>query len=66
MTCKQDIHTLVDTLPDESPVLAEVHETLRLNRALAEATADIEAGRVYSADAFLKKVEEKWPTKTSA
>jgi hypothetical protein len=66
MTAKQEIHTLVDTLPDESPVLAEVRETLRLNRALAEATADIAAGRVYSADAFLKKVEQKWPTKASA
>jgi hypothetical protein len=31
--------------------------------ALAEATADIKARRVYSADEFLKKVEEKWPTK---
>ena len=41
MTVKQQIHDLVEALPDDSPLLLEVRETLRMNRALAEAMDDI-------------------------
>ena len=66
MTVKQHIHELVDELPDNSPLLFEVRETLRMNHALAEATDDVDEGRTFSAEEFTAKVEERWPHKTSA
>jgi hypothetical protein len=66
MTLKQHIHELVDELPDDSPVLAEVRETLRMNRALREAVADVEAGRVFTSAEFMAKVQERWPRQVSA
>jgi hypothetical protein len=65
VTLKQHIHQLVDELPDDSPVLAEVNETLRLNRAIGEALEDSRAGRVIDSDEFMKRVEERWPTSSS-
>lgn len=65
VTLKQHIHQLVDELPDDSPVLAEVNETLRLNRAIGEALEDSQAGRVIDSDEFMKRVEERWPTSSS-
>jgi hypothetical protein len=35
MGLKQNIHDLVDALPEDSPLLKEVGEALRLNRAIA-------------------------------
>ena len=66
MTLKQQIHDLVDDLPDDSPLLAEVRETLRMNRAIGEAMADVREGRTYGAEEFMAKVQERWPRKTSA
>ena len=66
MTLKQYAHELVDALPDDSPLLRDVTESLRLNRALGEAMEDIEEGRTMSADEFMAKVESKWPKKISA
>jgi len=62
---KQNIHALVDELPDDSPVLVEVNETLRLNRAIGEALEDSREGRTIGADDFMKRVEERWPTRSS-
>ena len=61
MTLKEQIHVLVDELPDDSKVLKDFRETLRLNQALAEAYESSKAGRVYSAEEFVAKVNEKWP-----
>jgi hypothetical protein len=66
MTLKQQIHNLVDELPDNSPLLTEVRETLRMNHAIAEAMEDVREGRTYGGEEFLAKVKERWPRKTSA
>jgi hypothetical protein len=66
MTLKQHIHELVDGLPDDSPLLVEVRETLRMNQALREAVADIEANRTFASAEFMAKVQERWPRQTSA
>ena len=66
MTLKQQIHDLVDDLPDDSPLLVEVRETLRMNHAIGEAMDDVREGRTYSADEFVAKVELRWPRKASA
>ena len=66
MTLKQQIHDLVDELPDDSPLLAEVREALRMNRAIGEAMEDVRKGRTYGAEEFMAKVQERWPRKPSA
>ena len=66
MTLKQQVHDLVDDLPEDSPLLVEVRETLRMNRALGEALDDVREGRVYGAEEFTAKVQERWPRKASA
>jgi hypothetical protein len=66
VTLKQQIHDLVDELPEDSPLLIEVRETLRLNRALGEALEDVREGRTHSAEDFMTKVQERWPRKASA
>ena len=66
MTLKQQIHDLVDDLPDDSPLLAEVRETLRMNHAIGEAMEDVREGRTYGAEEFMAKVQQRWPRKTSA
>lgn len=66
MTLKQQIHNLVDELPDNSPLLTEVRETLRMNSAIGEAMEDVREGRTYGGEEFLAKVQERWPRKTSA
>jgi hypothetical protein len=52
--------------PDDSPLLVEVRETLRMNRALGEALDDVREGRTYSAEEFMAKVDERWSRKASA
>jgi hypothetical protein len=37
MTLKQQVYQLVDGLPEDSPLLAEVAETRRLNQGIGEA-----------------------------
>lgn len=66
MTLKQQVHDLVDELPDDSPLLAEVRETLRMNHAIGEAVEDVREGRTYTAEEFMAKVQERWPRKASA
>jgi len=66
MTLKQQVHDLVDELPDDSPLLVEVRETLRMNHAIGEAMEDVREGRTFTAEDFLAKVEQQWPRKGSA
>ena len=66
MTLKQQIHELVEDLPDDSPLLVEVRETLRMNQALGEAMEDLRQGRVHEAEDFMAKVEQRWPRKNTA
>ena len=61
MTLKQQVHLLIDELPDDSPVLIEVCEALRMDHAIGEAVADARAGRIYSVEEFMAKVRERWP-----
>ena len=64
-TLKQQIYQLVDDLPEDLPLLAEVAETLRLNQGIGEALEDVRAGRTFEADEFTKRVEDRWPRKTT-
>ena len=57
---------IVDDLPDDSPLLVEVRETLRMNHAIGEAMDDVREGRTYSAGEFTAKVQQRWPRKASA
>jgi hypothetical protein len=66
MTLKQQIHDLVDELPDNSPVLVEVREALRMNHAIGEAMEDVRNGRTYGEEDFMARVQERWPRKSSA
>jgi hypothetical protein len=66
MTLKQQIHDLVDELPDNSPVLFEVREALRMNHAIGEAMEDVRNGRIYGEEDFMARVKEPWPRKSSA
>jgi len=66
MTLKQQIHDLVDELPDNSPVLVEVREALRMNHAIGEAMEDVRNGRTYGEEDFMERVQERWPRKSSA
>jgi len=65
MTLKQQIHHLVDELSDDSPLLAEVRENLRMNQAIGEAIEDVREGRSYGAEEFIAKVQERWPRQNS-
>ena len=66
MTLKQQIHDLVNDLPDDSPLLAEVRETLRMNHAIGEALENVREGRTYGAEEFMAKVQQRWPRNASA
>ena len=66
MTLKQQIHDLVEDLPDDSPLLVEVRETLRMNYAIGAAMEDVREGRTYSAEKFMAKVQQQWPRKAFA
>jgi hypothetical protein len=45
MTLKQQVRHRVDELPDDSPLLVAVRETLRMNHAIGEAMEDVGEGR---------------------
>jgi hypothetical protein len=66
MTLKQQIHVLVDELPEDSPMLIEVREVLRMNHAIGEALADVREGRTYNAEEFMAKVQQRWPRESFA
>ncbi|MBC8244924.1 MAG: hypothetical protein H8E20_11065 [Verrucomicrobia bacterium] len=66
MTLKQRVYQLVDELPEDSPLLAEVAETLRLNQGIGEALDDVREGRTFEAGEFTKRIEDRWPRKTTA
>jgi len=66
MTLKQQVYQLVDGLPEDSPLLAEVAETLRLNQGIGEALDDIREGRTIEAEEFAKRIETRWPRKSTA
>ena len=66
MTLKQQIHDFVEELPDNSPLLVEVRESLWMNHAIGEAMDDVREGRTFSAEEFMAKVQGRWPRKASA
>jgi len=61
MTLKDEIHHLVNGLPEDSIVLLDFREALRMNRAIDEAMSDVREGRTYDAQEFMAKVQERWP-----
>ena len=65
MTLKDEIHGLVDDLPEDSVMLLKFREALRMNRALDEAILDLRKGRTYYAESFTAKVQERWPRPAS-
>jgi hypothetical protein len=58
MTLKQQIHQLLADLPEDSPMLLEFREALRMDRAIGEALQDVTEGRTYSAEDFTAKIQE--------
>jgi len=66
MSLKKQINALVDDLPDDSPLLVEVRETLRMNHAIGEAMEDVRESRTYSAEEFMVKVQQRSPRNASA
>lgn len=66
MTLKQEIHELVDELPDDSPILGEVREALRMSRAIGAAMDDVREGRSLTAEEFMDRVAQRWPRTNSA
>jgi len=63
---QRHIHDLVAELEENSPHLHEVCELLRLNQSIGEAMDDVNTGRDYSADQFMKTVEQRRPRKNPA
>jgi hypothetical protein len=61
VTLKEQIHELVEELPDDSPLLVEVRAKLQMHQAIGQALADMRDGRVYEAEEFMAKVQERWP-----
>jgi hypothetical protein len=61
MTLKQQVHALIEELPDDSAYLREIRESLRLTRALDQAEDDVRNGRLHTSEEFMAKVHERWP-----
>jgi hypothetical protein len=61
MSLKEEVHALIDELPEDSASLRELRESLRLSKAIAKSVHDIRHGRVYTAEAFMAKVRAAWP-----
>lgn len=64
MTLKEEVHAMVQALPENSKSLVSVREKLRLDCALAEAFNDVENGGVIDADTFMEEVLKRWPART--
>jgi hypothetical protein len=58
MTLKQQIHDLVNELPDDSPLLLEVREALRMNSAIGEALDDVREDRTDTSEEFMRRRRE--------
>jgi hypothetical protein len=66
MSVKQEVHELIDELPDDSASLREIRESLRMSKAITEAREDIRRGHFYTAEEFMAEVEKRWPARNSA
>jgi hypothetical protein len=65
MTLKQEVHALIEELPDDAPWLREIRESLRMSKALDEAKEDFRQGRFYTSEEFEVELEKRWPRKKS-
>lgn len=65
MSLKQEVHELVDGLHEDSQFLAELRNSLREDRLIAEALNASDRGEVYSYDEFMAMVEARWPREVS-
>lgn len=63
MSLKEEIHELVDELPEDSLSLREIRESLRMSKALDEAKEDFRQGRFYTSEEFEAEMEKRWPRK---
>lgn len=59
MTLKQEVHALIDELPEDAPWLREIRETLRMSKAIDEAREDIRQGRFYTSEEFEAEMEKR-------
>jgi len=66
MSVKETIHQWIDSLPDDSPGLRELHEEARLDLALVEAKKSIAEGRTFSLEEVEAMLAEKWAKQPSA
>ena len=60
MTAKQFIHEWIDEMSDDSPLLRDLHEQARIDRALDEAEQSIREGRVSTFEEIEQRMRHKW------
>ena len=65
MTLKQQTLGWLVELPEESPKWRELHDDLRLIRAIEEAEEAVREGRVHSPAEVRRVMEEKWARQRS-
>jgi Spy/CpxP family protein refolding chaperone len=65
MSVKEETLSWLGDLPEESPKWSELHEELRLLRAIERAEADVQAGRVFTPEQVRQTFEEKWAKRRS-
>ena len=65
MTLKERAHKLIDAMPDDSPSLQEICESLALKKAIQEGLDDVAAGRVYPAEEVLAELKQRWAKRRS-
>lgn len=65
MSLKQQTLASLAELPEDSSVWGDLHEEARLLRAIAEAEADVRAGRLHSLDDAKFSMEKKWTERRS-
>ena len=66
MSLRQQVHHLIDELPADSPLLAEIREIMRRNHLLDEALEETPKGRTNGAEELSANGHDPQSRKTSA
>jgi hypothetical protein len=66
MSVKETIHEWIDSIPDNSPGLAELYEQARLDLAIEQARKSVREGRTTPIDEVIARFEEKCRLRHSA
>jgi len=65
MSVKEIVHRFIDEVPDDDPWLLDLYEQARVKKALDEAEADVQAGRVLTFEEADRRMREKWVKRAS-